>query len=224
MPQTLPIVAQYAEDLYYGNFRSNTDFFQLQDFVFHCGNAITALYQAEFREKYQELRSERKEEVVGFSTDWLNESDVKITLKDGKTYADIDFNVMSFPYDKQNSGYQNVFIIKQGKWITAKRSSINEIWQYQFLPNTDDIFFYPTKGKLNFFNKGILSLSQADVKVFYVPSVSDDMLVPDGIIETVIVNTVAMMKQIQNGNVIKKSIDGNQNKTLQTEVDKLQLK
>lgn len=224
MPQKIDIVAQYAEDLYYGNYRSTNDFFQLSDFIFHCGNTIQDIYRQEYVNKYAELRAEKKEEVVGFSTDWLSEADLKITVKDGFATCEIDFGVLSFPYDKQNIGYQNVFLIKSGGWITAKRSNINEIWQYKFLPNTDEVFYYPTKGKLNFFNKGILSLNNTPVKLFYVPTITDNMLVPDGIINQVIVTTVAMMKNIEQGVVVKKSIDENQNKAMATEMNPLAVK
>jgi hypothetical protein len=57
-----------------------------------------------------------------------------------------------------------------------------------------------------------------------VPAISDDMMVPDALVDLAVVQTVARMKQIAEGVVVKKTLDGNDNKVLQTEINSAALK
>lgn len=221
MAQSLPIVAQYAQDQYYQNYRSNTDFFELKDFIFHCGATIADTYRQGFDIKYQEIRQDKQDEVVSFSHDWLSEQFLPVVRKKNEIYAVLGEMPMSFPFDQQDSGIQEVFS-QEPFGTTLERSNITEIWQQKYYPATSHVFWWVDQNKIRFYNKGICNVER--IRVLYVPTISANMQVPDGVIEIAVINTVVKMKEIAKGIVIKKSLDQNDNKILQTEIDNSQFK
>lgn len=219
--QALPVVAQYAMDQFYQNYRSNTDFFELKDFIFHCGSTLAAAFQQGYTEKYAEMRADRQEEVISFSHDWLAEQDLKVDRNAREPFVKLIQHPMSFPFDQQDTGIQEVFALSP--WGTElERSSITEVWQQKYYPATNRIFWWLDRDKIRFYNKGGCNIET--VRVLYVPQISEDMQVPDALVDMAVVQTVARMKQIAEGVVIKKSLDGNDNKILQTELNGASMK
>lgn len=217
MGNILKNTAQAAMDLYYGDYKPDDAFFTKQDFVTYCGNTVTDLILQEYRMRRQENRQEKRDEVVPFSAEWMFEEvlDVKNDL------AELSQRVMSFPYDRQGSGVQDVIAIKPRN-VTMERSNVEEDWSLRYMPQTDRIFWKSErgssgKGHLSFFRNGVYSVSQ--VKVRYVPKPNAEMDIPDSIENYVITTTIMNMKQIESGVIIDKTADGNPNKILQTELN-----
>lgn len=222
MSEPLSRVSQFAMDQFYQNFKSDTDFFDLPDFVFHCGATVTDYYKQEWEKLRVENRQEKQDEIISFSIGALSEQDITIDFKDGVLSAKIEKPYMTFPYDQWEVGLQMI-IPKKGDDGIFKRSSLSEIWKFKHLVGDNKIYWYPTsKTKIRFFKKNNCSVKEATL--FYVPIVNDDMLVPDGIIRWVVDNTVMTMKQIKDGTIVKKSLDGNENVVLQTEMNKEAIK
>lgn len=221
MAVSIQIVAQYAQDQFYQNYRGGTDFFELKDFVFHCGTTIGALYQQGYSEKYAELRQEGGEEVVSFSHDWLAEQVLLVQKEKKETFVKLGQRAMSFPFDKSDIGYQELFSLDPFG-TDLERSSITEIWQQKYYPATSRIFWWPDRDKIRFFNNGECNINQ--VRLLYVPEISAEMDIPDALVQPAVMGTVERMKQIEKGVVVKKSLDQNDNKILQTELDLRQLK
>ncbi len=219
MPQKLNIVAQYAMDEYLGAFADSTTFFTVQDFIFHVSASLSAIYQAEYKLQYAELRQDKSESVVTFSADWLLEQEVKVEIVKGERVAKLLERPMSFPFDKQVVGIQSV--TSRGRELM--RSNATEVWQYPYLPMTDEIFWRYVAAKMKFFTNGECNIQ--DATILYVPQMNTpESDVPDGVIKQAIEMTVGNMKQLLAGVVVKDSDDLNQNKTLQTEINKRQLK
>lgn len=221
MAEAIQIVAQYTMDEFYQNYRGTSDFFELKDFVFHCGATVAEGYQQGYDLKYAEMRQDHVEEIVSFSHDWLLEDILKVEKKSHETFVTLKQRPMSFPYDKQDTGVQEVF--SQDPYGTElERSNITEIWQQRYYPVTSRIFWWVDRTKIQFYNKGGCNINYA--RVLYVPEISENMLIPDSLVSYAVTNTVMRMKQIAQGVVIKKSLDGNDNKVIQTEIDMSQLK
>jgi hypothetical protein len=222
MPDKLPIVAQRVMDLYYQSYKSSSQFFDLDDFVFYTGSTIADIFQQEARIKYAELRALKEESVVCFPSDWLLEQTLKVQQKNNEIWADLEQPVMAFSYDNQIIGVQEVLPVKPSG-IILERTTLAAAWQGRLLPYTNRIFWYVVKDRILFQNKGGCSVSE--VNVLYIPAISNDMLVPDGIIKMAVDQTVATMRQLGQSVVEKKGIDGQgQNKTIETEMNKLALK
>lgn len=230
MPQQLKYIGQLAMDNYYLNYQGEDDFFDLEDFTTMVGNTIAGMYLTFYQQQYQMLRQEKKEEVITFDSGWLMEQDLDVSVdKDTKSiYAILEKPVMSFPYDKSSTGIQNIFITDPFSSEELERVSLSSIWQLKYIPKTNVIFFCPDVSpttcdggyaKITFIKKGDCNIKK--VRVLYVPSLNDgEAYVSDGVIGDAIIKTVMAMRQMESGQVIDQTNDGNSNKIMQSEIDK----
>lgn len=224
MPKPLKIVAQQTMDLYYQTFKNdNTDFFELQDFIDYCGNAISSLYLGFYQQEYAMLRSDKKDDVIVFDAGWLSEQFLDVKKEGNDLIACIEEPIMTFPYDRQSVGVQDVFIIEPHECNSqVERTSMSAKWRLQYLPLTNKIFWYLDINKIGFVSKGGCNVKK--VKIMYVPSVNANMQVPDGLIEAAITKTIELMRGSGKDHITKTSIDNNDNKVMQSEINKLELK
>lgn len=225
MGKLVRYVAQAAFDDFNQNYADNTTFFQLEDFVYRIGNVASDYYRTEWKRMYDELRAEGSKEVVAFDSMVLSEQIVKVKKNNetGEWEGAFDKPIMSLPFDLQNSGVQNIFNAKTGEEI--ERSNINEAWQNKYQPYNNRMFFRVGKGTVTVFTKGNCNLQE--IRILYVPSITigdGDEELPDGIVSYCTVNTVAYMRGMQQGKIIKKSLDNNQNMVMETEMNKESLK
>ncbi|MEO7048923.1 MAG: hypothetical protein ABI091_26710 [Ferruginibacter sp.] len=227
MPQQLKYVAQLAMDNFYQDYKGDDDFWEIEDFISMCGNTAAETYQTFYQQAYAMLRQEKKQEVVSFDAGWLLAQDVEVTKQGNTLFADLDKPVMTFPYDQSSIGIQNVFILEPYSDDEAERTSLSQKWQLKYVPKVNKVFFYSdvagincdVASKISLINKGDCNIKK--IRVLYVPVLNDgDAVIPDGIINGVITKTVMAMKQIASGNVIDQTQDSNNNKVLQTELDK----
>jgi len=221
MAEKLPIVAQRTMDQFFQSYKSSSQFFDIDDFVFYTGATIADIYRQEAQTKYTELRALKQEEVVSFPADWLLEQRLKISRKDNETYVELTEPVMSFSWDNQVIGVQDILPIKPIDAI-FERTTQDAAWQNRHLPFTSRIFWYVKINRIIFQNKGGCNISE--VSALYIPAINDSMLVPESIVDMAITQTVSKMKQIAQGAIVKKSTDGNENMVMEGEINKLSLK
>jgi len=222
MGQKIKYIATTAMDDYYQQFQDGTSFFSLDDFIQRCGNVAADFYRQQWKLMYDELRQERRDEVVGFDPTVLSEQFIKLKKQGTEWIGDLEKPAMSLPYDKQSSGFSNVFDIKDGKEL--ERSNINETWQYQYQPYTNRLFFRIDRNQIKVFTKGTANVQE--VKVLYVPSItigSGEDELPDGMVNYVIMTTVAQMRALAD-RPIKMALDGNSNQKFETEFNKESVK
>lgn len=223
MAQQVKYVAQICQDDYEQNYSNGASFFTLDDFIIRVGNVAADYYRQGWKQMYDEMRQEKRDEVVGFDPTSLSEQFVKVEKKGSEFVGDLEKKAMSLPYDLQTSGYQNVFDVRDGSEL--ERSNISEAWTYKYLPYSCRKFFRIDGNKIKIFcnaNGGI-----QEVRILYVPSIQigdGEAELPDGIVEFVIANTVGYMRSQAQGKIIKKTLDGNQNLILEAEANKEQLK
>lgn len=221
MAEQLPVVAQRTMDQFFQSYKSSSQFFDIDDFVFYTGATIADIYRQEAQAKYTELRSLKQEEVVSFPTDWLLEQRLKIARKDNETYAEFAEPVMSFSWDNQVIGVQDILPVKPSDAI-FERTTQDAAWQNRHLPFTGRTFWYVKRNRIIFQNKGGCNINE--VSALYIPAINDSMLVPEAIVDMAITQTVMKMKQVAQGAVVKKSTDGNQNMVMEGEINKQSLK
>lgn len=221
MAEQLPVVAQRTMDQFFQSYKSSSQFFDIDDFIFYTGATIADIYRQEAQGKYTELRALKQEEVVSFPADWMLEQRLKIARKDNETYAELVEPVMSFSWDNQVIGVQDVLPIKPIDAI-FERTTQDAAWQNRHVPFTNRVFWYVKRNRILFQNKGGCNINE--VSILYIPAINDSMLVPESIIDMAITQTVIKMKQIGQGAVVKKSTDGNQNMVMEGEINKQSLK
>lgn len=218
MGQPIDIVAQYTMDAFYRDYKGNADFFDIDDFIYHCGATAGDYFRQEWAAKYAELKAEKSESMVTFGDDLLLTKTLKAKPVGNGFEADIDFPVLSFTYDTQNLGIQSIF--SHGNEL--ERTSANQRWQLAMMPVTNRVFWYVTSKKIYFYTKGPCNVGEFDVS--YIPGIGPDMIIPDGIVKYVIDTTVGVMRQLETGIVVKESNDGNRNKIMESEINKAALK
>jgi hypothetical protein len=223
MGQKMKYIATTAMDDYFQQYQDGTSFFTLDDFIQRCGNVSADFYRQQFRVMYDELRQERRDEVVGFDPSVLSEQFVKVKKQGIEWIGDLEKPAMSLPYDKQSSGFQSVFDVRDGKEL--ERSNISETWQYQYQPYTNRLFFRIDRNKIKVFTKGAANVQE--VRILYVPSISigdGEAELPDGMVNYVVMTTVSQMRQLSQGKIVKVSIDGNPNMIMESEINKESVK
>lgn len=223
MGQKIIYIAQLIQDDVEQNYASGVSFFTLQDYVIRAGNVAADFYLKRWDIMYAEIRQERRDEVVGFDPSTLSEQTIKLKKEGIEWVGEIEKPAMSLPFDKQSSGFCNVFDAKTGKEL--ERSNVNETWQYPLMPYTDRLFFRIERNKVKVFTNGASSIRE--VRMLYVPSITigsvDDEL-PDGMVNYVVMTTVSQMRQFAQGKVVKTSIDGNPNMIMESEINKESIK
>lgn len=220
MPKQLKYVAQDVMDMFYRNYKGDSDFFNLDDFIEFTGNNISVIYQSFYQEKYNENLKDKKEEVIVFDVGMLSEQIIEV--KDngtGTLEGKLLFPVMSFAYDQQSVGFQDVFVIepKESNY-EVERTNISSIWSLRYMPVTNRAFFYPDINTLKIIKKGNTNINK--VRILYVPTMFSDAIIPDGIIEVAIEKTVQSMRAMIAGKIVKQGLDGNKNEILQTEIER----
>lgn len=226
--KTLKFVAQQAMDRFYQTYKSDTDFFSLDDFVDYCGNAVSDFYKSLWQLKYTELRQERKDEVVSFDSGILAEQEISISDDlFAKTIFSVPltYPIMTFEYDQNNCGAQAVFYNSEdgdGFEKRAIRSTLLQKRSLSGMPICDRVFFLLNGVNIEIVNKRMLPVKR--IKIYYVPSVNEDMIVPDGIVQKVLDTVIMSLKESKKGVVVKRELDNNPNMVIEGELDKSQLK
>lgn len=222
MAKQLKYVAQECMDLFYNTYKADVEFFDLNDFINHVGNTISDFYQKYYELSYKSLMQEGKTEVVTFDPGMLSEQILEVKDKDGILFAQLLQPVMSFMYDQSSTGIQDVIIIEPISDCQVERSSTGSKWQLKYMPVTNKIWFCPDIDKISFVNKGVGNIKR--VRVLYIPSMYPEALIADGIINQSIESTVNKMLTFADKKVYKKSLNQSLDKTIETEIDKAQLK
>lgn len=222
MPEAIDIVAQRAMDVFYQNYKSNSDFFDLEDFVAHCGGVLGAAYLQQYQERRAELRQEKREEIISFDIGILLPQVLEVKKENGQLFAVLKHGVMSFPYDEQGVGIQQLFSLPNSRVAFERTTSVSQ-YQLQYVPACNVIFWYQEGERLWFINKSLVIPEK--IKALTVPSINDpNLMVPDGMVEYVITTAAMTIKQVGQGVIVKKSDDQNPNKIIQTEANLLSLK
>lgn len=216
--------AQASMDLYYENYKANSDFFDLEDFIAHCAGVLGAVYMDGYQKMRAEYRQEKKDEIISFEPSSLVSQilDVQKDNDRGDQFSLLKFPVMSFPYDEQGVGVQ--VLLDPKNCVVFERTTIGALYQLQYVPACNVVWWYlDQQTKIRYVSKGLTMPSK--VHALTVPSVSDpELVIPDGVYEYVVTTAAMTIKEGVKGTVVKKSIDGNQNKILQTEANLSPLK
>lgn len=214
---------------FYQTYKTDTNFFTLDDFITYVGDAISDFYNQLYQVKYGELRKDKKEEIVSFDTNVLSESVLKVPedkCKNSVFYIDLEQPIMSFLYDQNNVGLQIVLYNKKGCEDFEDRAYRSTLAQkfavLKGLPIVDRVFYFQDGDRLGIINKRMLPID--NVKIYFIPSVYEDMIVPDGIADKVIQSAIMNLKESKKGVVVMRELGNNPNQTIETEIDKSQLK
>lgn len=218
----LAVIAQNTMDLYYQQFKSTEDFFELSHFEYLNSIAYAAVLQEEYEKSYKMSLIERGIGMGEVNTLWLLQEEIEIKKSDSKIAryeAEFKQIPFSFKYDRSDSGVQEIIPLN-GQCDSFIKMSVAERWKLKLLPYSNEIFWYPMSNKIYFSN---IHCGMSKALLLYVPGINsecaDEAVIADTMEESVIRRTLELMFQARNGAIIDMSSDQNPNKNLQTEIN-----
>lgn len=218
MSLPIKIVAQNVMDAYYQQYADETAFFTLDDFVHHVGAAAGEIFRQEFQVAYAEQRQDtRGQSMVTLSQGMLVDEVLKVTKKDGYWRAILENDVFTFPFDASDAGIQDVEAVKPANSCQLIRSRASVKWSLDIMPTMNKIFWWRDRDSIMFYSNTNANLTE--VRVWYVPAIGENMLIPDAIVHLVERTAIAAMREAQQGVIVKQANDLNSNKIAQTEIN-----
>jgi hypothetical protein len=218
--------AQMTMDLYYQNFKTDEDFFNLTHFLYLSGVAYSKLLEDEYKEARKEAKMEDSFAEIFIQADWLIEQTIemkRIEDEDNSFSGTLSSPLFSFPYDPYSFGIQSVRRAGKTKCNHFIRTTGRESWLDCQLPTTNRVFFHVIANKLIVNN---VQCAMEKLIVQMVPEITDLMAfgmqggpVPKSKEDIIIRKTLELMMAARNGAVVDMTNNSNPNKTLQTEVD-----
>lgn len=218
MATPIKILAGHIMDDFYQDYPSNEEFFSLSDFIFQTGSAYADILSKEFDVERLKMKQDGIDTYVSFSHDWLQTQVLQLQRKseEGEYYQLLQ-KPMSFPYDKWDSGLQNVFPVGAKNNNELVRATIDTNWQNKFSPLTHTIYWTYLKDKIY----PVTSLQSAppSIRVVYIPEVSLDLEIPNSRNAMISVAVLTVMRKLSEGFLIDESNNQNKNKLPVTEND-----
>lgn len=214
-------LAQNIEDLYYQQYKTDDDFFELYHFKYLASITYSALLQQEFEKSYAKNLQEHGEGSADLNPEWFIHEELKI--KRAQEIAPYEAQLscrsaFSFRYDKQNSGIKDILPLN-GRCGDFIRMSMDEKWKFDLLPTSSEIYWFPLGPKIYFSN---IHCGASRATIIYIPAIDgmdDNVQIADGMQKTIIEETLNLMFTARNGKVIDTTNDGNANATLETEIN-----
>lgn len=217
MGVNVKILAQTAMDRFYRQYKTDSDFFDIPDFISAIGFALSTFYLSVYKERYAEIAAQKTDEVVSFDPLTLNTQRVALEKEGDVFVGKFSKPVMSFAYSNSSPGIQKVSVALPKNNYGKSVELLNEQWQIKLIPKSNFLFYTPIPNGISISSSCLFDVEE--VNVLYVPSISgDDYEVPDVLTDMVLDKTVASFHQLPG--VVKKTNDQNQNMTIETEINK----
>lgn len=205
-------------DLYYQQFKSDEDFFEVEHFEYLNGVVYAKLLQEEYERSYQKSLAETGRGYATISPQWYIEETVKVTTSDmGDAEIVMKDCPFTFRFDRSNTAIQGIYPIK-GKCKDFISINIDERFKFDGLPKSTVVYWYPVSNKIILHN---LSCGLKEAKIIYIPGLkagSDKCGISDGMEYDVINGTLDLMKRAKQGEVVDMTNNNNPNKALETEI------
>lgn len=215
-------IGQRIMDLYYQQYKTNSDFFEIDDFVFQAGAAWGLSMQQEWSQKYAAERSEGNTDIfIGFDTDLQNQVILDVENKDGRYFSIIPDEIipMSFKYDNQSTGIQRLIPLGASGCGELIRADIQTSWMDCYIPTSNKKFWQPSpNNQIDYSNLGTCNLKK--VAMNYIPSGDMyDFNIPSTREVEIIQTGLQLMVAARNGKVIPRINDLDGNKVIEKEAN-----
>lgn len=221
--------AQALMDMYYQNYKTDEDFFDLTHFRYLCGVVYSKILEDEYKEARAIAKAETGYTEISLQSDWLQEIEVEIKESDdpyeqGDMVAKLPFRPFSFPYDPYSFGIQSIIPKRAGGCKNFVRSSQKSEWIDCLMPNNSNIYWMMSSAKKLRFKNVKCDLGDK-VKLLYIPEITDEAFgldggdVPASKEEMIIMRGLQLMMAARQGTVVDFTNNSNPNKTIQTEID-----
>lgn len=213
------ILAQDIMDLYYGDYKSDDQFYDIDFFLRQVQYSYDALLKEEYEKQRRELRQDNamRELLVSFDTTWLSREEH--VVKEDRT-IELKASIFSFPFDNSNVGLQDIVPLDND--VILARGTESERWETKYFPKdaTTVMWWGYDKNKIEF--AGTSKVGK--VHVLYVPAFSGEIEIGMGLSEEIQRRVLNVMLGAKNQTIIDTVNDGNIAQTKETEINRNQLK
>lgn len=221
---TLDVVAQQIMDLYYQEYKSTEDFFELMHFQYMASIVYSDLLQKEYEKSYKLNLAETGIGEASLNPAWfITEHLTIIRTDDGVAdfVGELKCPVFQFTFDKSNCGIKDLMGLN-GKCKDFIRMNSDERYKIALLPPSPEVYWFPLGEKKIYFANVYCGVSKA--LVLYIPEanyLNDSAIIPSGIEAQLVRAVLDIMFAARNGKVIDVTEDSNPNSALQTEINNL---
>lgn len=205
---TLKQIAQMAMDLYYRDYKSDDQFFDLEHFAFLSVGAYVGLVNEEGVLNKAMNRQQTGVSFIEISPDWIREEEVKVEKKGKRNIARLKYKVFAWDFDAMASGIQRVVVDTDSPCSELQKISQRDLQYTCFLPlNSQGMYAVMTCDELH------ILCDVEKVTVYYVPLPSIDNMdleIHEDKQNDVIREVINLMLN-PAGTVVDKSNDSNPN-------------
>lgn len=214
----ISIVGQHAMDAFLQQYRGNADFWDIDDFIQFSGMAFGKIMKEAYKALKDEMRADREDGYVEFSTDWNVEVTIDVKSDAKGPFADLPNKFMSFPFDIWSTGIQHVYPDQNSGCGEFLKTSLSSVWELCYVVGASTTFFWGEFGQRIRFKSGNDCVPKK-IQVLYIPSSDNEQYeVPDTLEMDVIGLCLNLMIESKNQRpVLKRVNDGNFNAVLQEE-------
>lgn len=216
--------AQITMDLYYRDYKSDENFFDIDHFKYLCGVAYANILETEYKEARREARADEGATDVTLQSDWLVREVLEVKRSEdypNTLEADLKSPLFSFPFDAYSYGIQSVRPIGTTGCRDLIRTSGREAWMRSQLPVTSRGFFYVIGKKLYLTN---VRCSLKEIEIMQIPDIAGQGYgdtggpIPKSKEDLIIRKTIELMMRTKEGAVVDTTNNSNPNTALQTEI------
>ena len=219
MAQKLGDLAQNFMDLYYQQYKSDEDFFELYHFKYVAYVVFCKVLQEEYEKSYKLALGEEGRGEAQLNPDWYVTQEFEVMMSEiGDRQINFSTPPFQFRFDKQSSGIQNIFPFnkKCGEFI---RTTVDEVWKIRNAPKTSVIWWHVLGNSIMLYN---INCGLKKVRLSYIPSLvglDDDAPISEAVQEDILRRGLELMFAARNGNVIDTSSLQTPNKVIETEIN-----
>lgn len=217
MGESVRIISQHAQDMFYQDYKPADAFLRLEHFLWLCIAADGKLKQDEYDKQVAlNLRKRTPNAPINLSAD--NYITVDADIKNDK--AVLPTSVMTFSGASQSLSVTQV--MPEGNCGNIMPISQDEKWQACNIKTVP--FWSLSCDGIEFINLGSLSCNPRKVKITYIPVLTKKSTVQESRKWAILNMVTIFIKSAKDGVIIDMSADGNSNVATQTEINKYLLK
>lgn len=214
---SLEKVAQLGQDLYYRNYKHESEFFDEVHFLYLCCSTYAKLINDMFQEDKKRNKDSDGFSYVNVSGPWLVSEDCEVKqdgeAKDGTgKYLETKMPVFCFDFDALASSVHSVLKKVKGQCGDLMRISNKDLWKLDHTPKTSDIFWYQMGERILLPN---LTCDPGKLHVNYIPALlptNPTCTVPETMVDGIITTVLQIMFGAKNETpVVKMANNSNMN-------------
>lgn len=214
---SLEQTAQLVMDLYYKNYKQESEFFVLTHFIYLCCTTYAKIINDMYAEEKKKNKDSDGFSFANFSGPWLLEEWCEIKKNDdGVSYIETSMPCFVFDFDALASSVHSIQKGAKGQCGDVMRLSNKDYWKIDKLPVTGDIYWYQLGEKILLPN---LKCDPGKLKTYYLPALlpsNPQCMLPETMADGIITTTLEIMFGAKKETMLTKMANNSNPNTTET--------